>query len=701
MNYFDERKSNSKTIENLDFKNLIKDKKRYKHSKSHNILNIHPKDLINNFKYHETLETKNSLSLSECQTEIINENSKDFFINNANVKDSYDEEINYNIDEMTNKNDHDTTDSSKIKKGNEIKINNEKINETNFYCEHRHKNFCQKEYWLEEKNRYIQELEKQIQFQQNTINNLLKNKKLFQERIFNINNKNKQNFDENENFFVSLENNQNYGYSNRKMLKKLSKEDIKNRTYYNKFNNKTIEKISNTLEEKEKNLKDKYNALYSKYLQLNNDFKYLNNNNSLIEINQIKYKYSKLKQEYKILRNIVEQKNKIIEKQKNEINKIKNNENCKIQYILGGNEEKEIIKNLKQQVEVFRKDLVLSQAMVNSLKSELEHLNKNNNKNISHNLKTNLNRSNTMDDYIFTFNDNKSINQSITPVSQSGKIINYNDIIYNNDNQKNLINSLNNKNKLLAKVLAENNQLRKRLQKFDSFLPEFEDKTYIDEKLEELNDKKIIKKYEEKFRYFNRYIKKVKAIIAKIFGDIPQIINKFTSKIENKYLSDKCIFDLYRLRKEYNDIKKIDFYNLDITDDENCITIFNNINKILIEELEKMIKDKKVENENNQKYLYNIKTLKINDLNGNKNSNFDNNINNIIKKEKFPIFDNDILLKNNKDKKKNISDLKKEYDKKTINQKVKYNFEYGKNTDESEFLDNNYKTVISNNNIEI
>lgn len=687
MNYFDERKLNSKTIENLGFKNLIKDKKRYKYSKSQNTFNIHPKDLINNFKYHETLETNNSLTLSECQTEIINENSKDFYKNNSNIKDSYDEEINYNIDEITNKNDHDTTDSSKIKKANEIKINNEKINEPVFYCEHNHKNSTQKEYWLEEKNRYIQELEKQIQSQQNTINNLLKNKKLFQERIYKLNNKNKTNFDENEYFFASLENNQNYGYSNRKMLKKLSKEDIKNRTYNNKFNNKKIEKMSNSFEEKNKNLKDKYNVLYSKYLQLNNDFKYLNNNNSLKEINQIKYKYEKLLQEYRILQDMVEQKNKIIEKQKNEIKKIKNNENCKIQYILGGNEEKEIIKNLKQQVEVFRKDLVLSQAMVNSLKSELEQLNKNNNKSISHNLKTNLNRSNTMDNYIFTFNDNKSINQSITPVSQSGKLINYNDIIYNNDNSQNLINSINNKNKLLTKVLAENNQLRKRLQKFDSFLPEFEDKTYNDEKLEELNDKKIIKKYEEKFKYFNRYIKKVKAIIAKIFEDMPQIINKFTSNTDNKYLSDKFIFDLYRLRKEYNDIKKIDFYNLDITDDENCIKIFNNINKILIEELEKMIKDKIVENENNQKYLYDIKTLKINDLNENKNYKFENNINNIIKKEKSPIFDNDILIKNNKDKKRNISDLKKEYEKKNINQKLKYNFEYGKNTNDSEFLD--------------
>ena len=118
----------------------------------------------------------------------------------------------------------------------------------------------------------------------------------------------------------------------------------------------------------------------------------------------------------------------------------------------------------------------------------------------------NLTRNNI--NYLFTFNNNKSINQTMS--QKNIKNINYNDIIYNNENPQDLINSLNNKNKLLAKVLEENNQLRKKLKKFDSFLPDFEDKSLRDEKLEELNDKKIIKKYEEKFKYFNRYIKKIK-----------------------------------------------------------------------------------------------------------------------------------------------------------------------------------------------
>ena len=99
------------------------------------------------------------------------------------------------------------------------------------------------------------------------------------------------------------------------MMKKLSKEKIKNRTYSNKFNNNIMSE-SIIVKEKDKDLKYKYNALYSKYLQLNNDFKYLNNNNSFKELNQIKYKYKKLQEEYIFLQKLLEQKNKLIQKQK-------------------------------------------------------------------------------------------------------------------------------------------------------------------------------------------------------------------------------------------------------------------------------------------------------------------------------------------------------------------------------------------------
>lgn len=75
-------------------------------------------------------------------------------------------------------------DSSKIKKEYLIDIDND----FNFYKDNDiSKNSTQKEYWLEEKNRYIQELEKKIQLQENTINNLVKYKSRFEEKIKTVN----------------------------------------------------------------------------------------------------------------------------------------------------------------------------------------------------------------------------------------------------------------------------------------------------------------------------------------------------------------------------------------------------------------------------------------------------------------------------------------------------------------------------------
>ena len=454
----------------VNINNLKKEKDRKKYSKSQKTLKLNPNELINNFdSYIELTDLNNLFTNSEnYHSKKLDERNNNFYLNNTQFSSVYAEEINYNID-ATNKNFHDTTDSSKIKKENEYINNNSYITKTSE----------QKEYLIEEKNRYIQELEKKIQAQENSINNLLNYKKKIEAKL--LENKN--------NNFSSLENNLIYDYSNKKMVKKLNREENK----INDYKHKSYKEIN--LNKNGKNFTDKYNILYSKYLQLNNDFKFLNSNNKnyKTQINNIQDKYDKIEKEYKILKNLLEEKNEIIEKQKIEINEIKNkenNKNCQIQYIIGGEEEKEVIKNLKQQVEIFRKDLVLSQAMVNSLKSEIEHLTKIKNSN------NDLN--NSFDKYVITFNNNNSK----SPISQ-------NNIYYNHnmeDNPKNLLISLNNKNQLLTKVLAENNELRNKLKKFDSFpSSEFIIDVDYNEKREEEMNKKLVKKYEDKFIYFNNY----------------------------------------------------------------------------------------------------------------------------------------------------------------------------------------------------
>ena len=675
-------KKNSFTI---DISNLKKEKKRNKYSRSQKCLKLKPKELFNDESPFENSQLNNSFSLNS-QKEKANVKHKNCYFDKSNLSCLYDEEINYDI-ETTNKNIHDTTDSSQTKKEKENNIEKGKINSYNYYNNNLNKTTAQKEYWFEEKNKYIQELEKKIRSQENSINNLIKYKKIIEEK-FTPNNENIINF-------ASLENDMNYDYSNKKMVKKLNRDDI----IINRYNHKDYNKI-NLIKEEEKNFQYKYNELYSKYLQLNNDFKYLNNNKShyLKEINQITIKYEKLQKEYKLLKNKYDEINNIIDIQRKEIKQLKNKEtsNYKIQYILGGKEEKEVIKNLKQQAEVLKKDLVLSQAMVNSLKSEIEQLTKNNNVN-----------NNTFDSNIITFNNNK--NNSTTPIFKSDQTISFKDIYYKNNEEspQNLINSINNKNQLLTKVLEENNNLRNELKKYGSF----PSSTFIiddfNERKDEIIYKNTIKKYEEKFKYFNDYIRKMKINIQKIYDNIPLIFNKYSNKNENNILSDIFIFDLYDLRKSYNNIKKIDLYNLDITDDEKCINILTNIIKLLIEELEKVMKKIKSDttiiprylNENikfNENELTNNK-INYNDLNINRTVGLNIDADNMLnKKENKSKFENNIL---NKDNKKKITFIPNFNDKKDINNTNKieqsgtYNFEYGKNAD-NKFLENNCKNIL-------
>ena len=88
----------------------------------------------------------------------------------------------------------------------------------------------------------------------------------------------------------------------------------------------------------------------------------------------------------------------------------------------------------------------------------------------------------------------------------------------------------------------------------------------------------------KKFQYFSSYIKRIKIIINDIFKDIPYTLNKYLNK--NFILSEKFILGLYDLRKEYYSIKKIDEFNLDVTDDEKCIKIYANLIKLFNKELE-------------------------------------------------------------------------------------------------------------------
>ena len=580
-------------------------------------------------------------------------------INNNSSKSSskenelFDEEINYNID--STKNIHDTTFCTNNQKES-------RKDETNLFDNEEllNKNSGQKEYWLEEKNSYIKELEKQIKKQNNIINGLLNES--------TSNNKNINNHEKSTIHNSSLD----YNYENKKLIKRMNNKERKNRTYIQEYSNNDLSSNNTFNSYINNNSKitnnkriyepiDKYDSLYSKYLNLLNDFKYLNNNDKNEKsLTKIQNKYNSLLEENKNLKSKLKTKNKIIKNQNKEISELKKLYSQK-KNIESKESDKKIIKELQEQCDTFRKDLVLSQAMVNSLKAEIEVLKKtdttNNIKNANKGNKSKNKNNNIFDKYNFRFNNNYNQSASISPKNNLEKSMNINTNSFIDYSNKELINSLNNKNKLLTKVLQENNILRNKLKKFDSFLPNFIE--YDNNELEEINKEQskdnLIKKYEEKFKYFSSYIKRIKIIINDIFKDIPNTLNKYLNK--NNNLSEKFILGLYDLRKEYYTIKKIDEFNLDVTDDEKCIKIFNDLIKLLNNELEIFIN-----NDNNLKIDINTNDNAISNLTNISNNNFSaSNINNYRYFGKDNKNENDInYLKNysyNNQKKLNISDL--------------------------------------------
>ena len=615
-------------------KNLFR-RKHNKFPKSQTSSNIHSHEL-----FHKKFPLKN----------IINNNSSKSTSQYNELL--YDEEINYNID--STKPVHDTTYCTNLQKDNKKFDTNLLSNE-----EILDKNIVQKDYWLEEKNSYIKQLEKKIKKQNNIINGLLNNENSSNSK--NLNNNDKSN----NNSFMD------YNYENKKMFKKLNQKNQKSKTFieennnsnndisinntfnsYMNNNNSNNKYISNSNTSKTNN--DKYDSLYSKYLNLFNDFKYLNNNkNNEKSLNKLKTKYNSLLEENNNLKSKLKSKNKLIKNQQKEIEKMKSI-NAKRLNISNNNQDKELIKELQEQCETLRKDLVLSQAMVNSLKTEIDFLKKSNSNSIEKNGGGKKKILTGIDKYNFTFNDNASV----SPKNNLEQSINLN----NNDYSKmDLVNSLNNKNKLLTKVLQENNLLRNRLKKFDSFLPNFIN-IYDNEEFEELNKEQLrenlIKKYEEKFQYFSSYVKRIKIIINDIFKDIPFTLNKYLNK--NYVLSEKFILGLYDLRKEYYTIKNIDEFNLDVTDDEKCIKIYANLIKLFNKELELYTMNN---NNNNNNISLNMSNNLKNDFSTlNQNNNYFGSTDRINykyrEKEGKNENDNDInFIKSYNNKKFNLTDL--------------------------------------------
>ena len=361
------------------------------------------------------------------------------------------------------------------------------------------------------KDNIINDLQKKINLQQEQISQLLEYKSLYENKI-------KEN-DSSTKFPLKLE----------KDEKSLNDLLIGKKPNYKNNRNKTARinktKSDMNIHKSTYSQNDKYNLLYHKYIKLLQDYKELSNNSTYTTT-----EYTKMKTQY----NEIKEQNSLLLKQ---INK-KENENEKI-------------KELTQQVQTFREELVLSQALVNSLKAELENMSKNKN----------------------NFNTNESVF----------------------DNEK-IKMTLKKNNMLLSNILQENNELRKKANNYSTN----NNNDFLNNDLL-INLQNNLSAYENKFDYFNDYINNIKNKISIIFNDLKNIVNE-NEKNEN-FLKD--------LKIEINNLNSIDRYNLDSIDDEKCLESYMNLVKFLLNNF-KNSNDKKIINK--QDNIFNKTKNQIIDL---------------------------------------------------------------------------------------
>ena len=433
-------------------------------------------------------KAKSKINLRKNKTQIPNNkpnNSK----KNINL---YEEEKNYNIESTK-------TVESKQKNEESISIYNKKsISLNKSSNSYKFKTIDIKK----KSNTYVRNLENQIKSQKKQLTQLLEYKNICEKRIKSLSPE--------EVLPLTIDSlNPNF-YTNRseKKIWNKSKEIKENNNY-----GKTLDIESHNNKE-EDIYKTKYINLYRKYTELVKD-----NKNYNIYIMKLKNVIEKQKSENEYLINLLESE------------KNKNNEN-----INDKSNSNENINEWKEQAEIFRRDLVLSQAIVNSLKSEIEILNRN--KTIKREISNGDNKTN----YFNNMNKNER-----------------NDLINENNILKK---SLNDKNMLISNLLEENYKFNDIIKSYGIDINNINNYNTINNvKTNKCENnihlikemKNVISQYENKFGYFNDYINKIKNELNLLNKDINQIIkdnnNEKGNNKQNKFVLSENFY------QKINDIK--------------------------------------------------------------------------------------------------------------------------------------------------
>ena len=371
-----------------------------------------------------------------------------------------------------------------------------------------------------------------------------------------------------------------------KELNEFKSNNFQNDEIRNNFNEDSLNKnqISDEKTNSEHNDKSSYeneenksNVLIKKYKQLEEENKKL--------INQIK------KDEL-----IIEEKNNTILLLKSSIENdfFKNNDITK--YITVENII-DFIK-LKTENEQYKKELVLSQALINSLQAENVRL-----------IKV------------------KEENSDLINIETDDFLSNSENKLYDiNSNRENeIINELNKENNILKKLIQEATaQLNYLLTNEKNIKILSEENNILNLQIKEKNDR--INQYEEKLSFFNSYIIQIKSSFNKIKQYIINTIssyNKIANEDLNSLLSNNFSQNIYKLNMLISNLDDIEQYNLDTQPELNLhnaiYELVTNINEEFIILYEKVFQTNNYYKESNDKV--NELELQLKEFNNNSVSN--------------------------------------------------------------------------------
>ena len=443
----------------------------------------------------------------------------------------------------------------------------------------------------------------------------------------------------------------NYKYLCEKRIKQLNPNEIFPITSNSlKNRNDTTQQNINNNNSYNQNINKKYELLNQKFEKLLNDYNEIITNNHDISSNTInvgnisdkykimKEKYKKLKTENKKVIELLKEETKACEMQKNVIdvlhqainNDISKNNNLK-NYITVEN----IIDftQLKKEAEQYKKELVLSQALVNSLKSEIEQLNKEKKENDLHNIQD---------------LENKNINNKYF-IPEDNRNEEHNLIMSENLSLKT---TLNNQAQLIKELMDENQNLKKLVDeatiKLNDCISNKNENNLNNEKLNhELNSIKCEnKQYEDKFIYFNEYITTIKSIFMNLQESLPKFINiynKLANEDLNSLLSNSFSQSIIKLSNRINQLNKIEKFNLETNIEADLTNIIMELFQILNNEFisiyEKVFQTNCYYKESNLKIEQLQLQLKENEKNNENNLKKINDINDLLNNEKKNMLD--------------------------------------------------------------